>query len=340
MSFYPKPLSKKDLAFFRKDKNPDKHNFLRRIAGKPVDVIPYWEMIIEGQIISTILEKEIPDDVSSLNLDPKDNLELCRRTGMSGIGMGIFFTPARQNHLLNTREGFRRIREEGPPDFSEQFKQLESLCGIAKETSIGVWAYVHGPFDPIYLGMDLQQFWLLTVDDPDYLYEVGDYLLEINTELAKQIVKTGVDWLHIGDDLAFKTGLMVPPKFLYDYYPQRVKQLFQPAKDAGIPVTFHTDGKMDELIEMLIECEVDATHPIEPYSNEIRDIAQIIDGRMAMIGNIELSGKRPEDVYQHTRNLIESLGARYIPASSHSVTNDVDAATYAAFLHAINNEPL
>ena len=331
----PDPVDAATRAFFRQDKRPDKRNFIDRIQGRTTDRLPYWEASVSARLVATILEKPLPARMNSPRLPADDFVELARRTGLSGIGFGIYYSPCRQDKRLQTRSGFEQIRRAGPPDFSPQLARLRSLKQAVAGTNIGLWVYTHGPFDPIYLGMELEKFWLLTIDDPAFLYEVGDYLLEINTRLAEQIVAAGVDWLHIGDDVAFKSGLFVKPDFFFDYYPQRLKQLIAPARKAGIPVTYHSDGKVDTLVDMLVECGVAALNPIEPYSNDIVAMARLIAGRMGIIGNVELAMKTPQQVYARTRELIAQLGPRYVPASSHSVTDDVSAGVYAAFLQAI-----
>jgi uroporphyrinogen decarboxylase len=285
---------------------------------------------------ATVLEK--PTQHNSMNADPVDAIELCKRTGCSGTGFGIYYSPCRSDHRLQTTDGFREVRREGPPDFTHSLDRIKRLQDATAGTDIGVWVYTHGPLDPIYMGMDLQEFWILTIDNPNHLYAVGDYLLDINTGLTEIIASCGVDWLLVGDDVAFKNGLMVPPAFFFDYYPPRIRQLIAPAKQSGLTIIYHSDGKIDSIVEMLIECGFDSLHPIEPYSNDIVEIASIAGGRIGLVGNIELATSSPQEVYQRTRTLIETLGARYVPASSHSVTNDVKPETYAAFLRAIHEE--
>ncbi len=332
----PQPVSAATRDYFRRDKRPDKRLFIDRIQGRPVSRLPYWESTIDTQPCATILEKPLPARLQSGCLSPDDLVELARRTGLSGIGFGIMYSPCRGDKRLQTREGFKQVQKEGPPDFTEALDRLRAYKKAVAGTDIGLWAYTHGPLDPIYLGMELEKFWLLTMDDPQFLYEVGDYILEVNTWLAEQLISCGVDWLHIGDDVAFKGGLMVKPDFFFDYYPRRLQTLIEPARKAGVPVTYHSDGKVDLIVDMLVDAGIEAMNPVEPYSNDILEIGRLAGGRIGMIGNVELARRSPEEASGRVRELIAKLGSRYVPASSHSVTNDVQPDTYAAFLKAIH----
>jgi hypothetical protein len=332
----PAQLDDDLLETLRSDKRPHKQIFIDRIQGRAVDRLPYWEVIIESSILAAVLDRPFPANATSGKLPPEDLVELACRTGMSGMGMALYYSPCRRDKSLQTRAGFEELQRQGPPDYTGRFERLRALQEAAKGTDIGVWAYVHGPLDPIYLGMELETFWLLTMDDPRFLREVGDYLLEVNLDLARQIVALGADWLHIADDVAFKSGLLVRPDFFFDYYPDRLEKLMAPAKEAGIPVTYHSDGKVDEIVDMLIECGVDGLNPVEPHSNDIFEIGERAGDRIGIIGNVELARMVPDEAYTYTRELIDRMGSRYVPASSHSVTRDVAPATYAAFLRAIH----
>lgn len=331
--FQPQAMDETTQLFFRKDKHPSKTNLIQRMQGLPVSQLPYWETQVDPQVMATILEK--PMTANSLKAEPEDRIEFCRRTGCSMTGLGIYYSPGRGKNLLETREGFEDVRRKGPPDFTARFDELKRIQDAAGGTDIGVFGYTHGPFDGVYLGMDLQNFWLLTVDDPGFLCEVGDYLLEVNLKIAEQLASAGVDLILLVDDLAFRSGLMVQPDFFFDYYPSRLEALLAPIRKANLPVVFHTDGKIDEVVDMLCEAGISALQPIEPYSNDIFQIEQLAKGRLALIGNVELALTDPQTAYEQTRKRIEGLGPRYVPGSSHSLTNDVQPEVYAAFLRAI-----
>ena len=91
----------------------------------------------------------------------------------------------------------------------------------------------------------------------------------------------------------------------------------------------------EAMVDMLADCGIDALHPLEPYSNDPFNIAKLTAERFGLIGNVEIATLAPEQVYNRTRELIAAMGPRYVPASSHSLTNDVKPEPYAAFLRAV-----
>jgi len=48
----------------------------------------------------------------------------------------------------------------------------------------------------------------------------------------------------VNDDIGHNSGLLISPKMFLQIFPRRMKRLIAPAKDHGLKVLMHTDGKM------------------------------------------------------------------------------------------------
>ena len=118
-----------------------------------------------------------------------------------------------------------------------------------------------------------------------------------------------------------------------EMYLDRTRQLIKPIQDKGIPVTFHSDGKIDQIIDMLVELGFCAMHPVEPYSNDIYEVKQKVGNRLCIMGNIRLTSCTADDVQQDTREHIEKLAdGGYVLTSSHTVTDDVPIENFKAMV--------
>ena len=327
--------------------DPNVERLLKAFHQEKSDRVPYWESEIDKKVTEYILGREVSGG-SNGGLDVKDHIELAQRIGMDAIGFGIYYSPGRvskkdstgKSHYVDgsikTWDDIKRIEKE-PPDFEERFAKLSSYIEKTQGTNIGVWAYVHGPFDPVYLGMGLAHFSLMLYDDMKMVEYLMDYILEIQTQLVERIAKLGVSFVHVGDDIGMKTGPMIKPELFNKIYPQRLKKLIKPARNRGIPVTYHSDGNIDVVIPILIDSGICALNPIEPYSNDIYQVKKKTGKKITLMGNIELSGKNPDEVSEDTKKHIELLAdGAYVLASSHSITDDVPPENYEAMLWALH----
>jgi hypothetical protein len=73
----------------------------------------------------------------------------------------------------------------------------------------------------------------------------ADYFVE----LARRVVQAGVDIFLAADDFAIKTGLFVRPELFKQVWRPHYDRILAPARDAGIPIMFHSDGKIDDAAE-------------------------------------------------------------------------------------------
>ena len=76
----------------------------------------------------------------------------------------------------------------------------------------------------------------------------------------------------VNDDIGHNSGLLISPKMFLQIFPHRMKRLIAPAKDHGLKVLMHTDGKLDGILPILYDIGIDANHPIEPESNDIVEV--------------------------------------------------------------------
>ena len=100
-------------------------------------------------------------------------------------------------------------------------------------------------------------------------------------------IDTGIDFLYLADDIAFKSGPFVKKDILEELWLPRIKRLVRLGKDANLPIMFHSCGNITEIFEdIILELGVDGVHPIEPYSMDIFKIKSKYGDRITIQGNI------------------------------------------------------
>ena len=171
-------------------------------------------------------------------------------------------------------------------------------------------------------------------------------MLEVSTQhcvkLTKAMVKAGVDFVWPADDVAFKTGLFIPPNIMKEIFIPRIARIMEPAINAGIPVMFHSDGKIDDIVEDLIDIGISCLNPMDPYGIDYRQYKKKYGSRLCLSGNIDiefpLSKGTPEDIDKDVKAHMDVLkpGYGYVAMSSHSIVNYVPHENVIAYLNAIH----
>lgn len=323
----------------------DKQRILNTLRREPVDRVPNYEVVIEARTTRHLLGRD--DAAHSMALEPEDKVRLAQITGQDVIVVPVVdYTLANREEGGRAYEGNIRTRAElaSAGRFSVEghiqpaVERLKRHIEAVQGTRLGVCACVTSLiFDRTVYALGFENYMRQVLEDPAFVAETMDVYTEYATALVHAICRVGVDMIHVGDDVAFRTGLFIPLDRLRELWVGRVARVIAPALEAGIPVVFHSDGCLTDVIPLLIELGFCAVNPVEPYSNDIYALKQQYGGRITLIGNIDISllatGSTAEvetDVRRHLDRL--SPGGGYVLSSSHSITGAVDPASFVAML--------
>jgi uroporphyrinogen decarboxylase len=107
-------------------------------------------------------------------------------------------------------------------------------------------------------------------------------------------------------------------------------------------VMFHSDGKVDDIVEDLIDMGLDCLNPMDPYGIDYADYKARFGDRLCLSGNVDiefpLSKGTPEDVDADVKKHMEVMkpGYGYVATVSHSVVNYIPHENVIAYLNAIH----
>lgn len=122
----------------------------------------------------------------------------------------------------------------------------------------------------------------------------------------------------------------------------RLARIIAPAVSTEVPVLFHSDGKVDDIVEDLIEMGVNTLNPLDPYGIDYRDYKKRYGNRISFAGNVDiefpLSKGTPQDIDTDVKNHMDVLktGGGYIATCSHSIVNYIPHENFIAYINAIH----
>jgi uroporphyrinogen decarboxylase len=189
--------------------------------------------------------------------------------------------------------------------------------------------------------MGFQNFCEKLIEDPDLVARVFEKAGEIQLGVFRNVVKldvVGATWHP--DDIAYSTGLMVAPRHLRKHMWPWYAEMCRISWERDLPIIFHSDGKLDEVMNDIVEAGFTSLHPIEPKAMDIVAVKREFGDRLSLIGNIDLAYTltrgTPEEVEQEVRMRIEQVapGGGYAVGSANSVTEYVPVENFRAMLDA------
>jgi hypothetical protein len=338
------------------------------LRGELPDRVPNFEILIEDQHVEKLLGRKAGNTLGvggdpakgseagegTRPMFPADYLELCRIIGQDAIALEALWTPIKHRlpdgsiRLLNdrsfkTRRHLDRVVWPGEEEMEERLRYVREYVACARGTGIGVIFAGGCIWQTLYeFVIGLHDAMIMMIEEPELFDELMARSADYFAELVRRAIAEGVDLVMLADDFAFNKGLFVEPRRFERQWRPHFDRIVEPARQAGVPVIFHSDGRIDDGVEMLLDMGVACLTPMDPSGIDYREYKRRYGHRVCLHGNIDLrwplTQGTPADVERDVLAHMEVLkpGGRWIAGSSHSIVNYIPHENFAAMINAVH----
>jgi uroporphyrinogen decarboxylase len=335
--------------------------------------VPIFEGVVDAEIACEILGWNFPMDRVAEFADPGPRptlaqmwygFKLMRMAIAFYKGMGydyvimtpIILMPRTAKHLRknpkqgdlvrawqNEHEGLIRNREDFER-FPWPSPRSVNMAPIAYTQwriprTMKVIAFTVGIFEDLRCLLGFEQLAIKSIEEPDLVSDLLDKLHEIElAALEKCAAHKGVGAFIYADDLAFKNGTMLSPRWIRENLIPRYKRSAEVMHRHGKPFLFHSCGQIEAIMEDLIETVgIDARHSFQDNIEPVEEVYKKYHDRVCIMGGVDvdlLARGTEEEVRKRTRKILEACApcGGYIMGSGNSVTNYCKVENYFAML--------
>ena len=346
----------------------DKERLMATLRGEIPDRVPHFEALIEDQHVQKLLGREAGNTLG-VGGDPakgskagegvrpmhaKDYFELCQIIGQDIIILEHFWTPIKTRQpdgttkLLNdrsfkSRADLDRVVWPGDDDIEERMQYVREYVAQVRGTKIGVAFFPPCIFQTLYeFVIGLNDAMVMILEERDLFEELMSRSADYAEKVVKAAISEGIDFLHPADDFAYNKGLFVRPEVFKEVWRPHFERIIAPAREAGVPIIFHSDGKIDDAMDMLLDMGISAITPMDPSGIDYRDYKKRYGHRVTLWGNIDITWPlvkgTPADVEKDVAEHMAVMkpGGRWIAASAHSVVNYIPHENFIAMINAFH----
>ena len=179
------------------------------------------------------------------------------------------------------------------------------------------------------------------VDQPAWVEDLFDRISGIQVALAKRFVAIGMDGGYFGDDYGAQRGLLFSPRLWRQLIKPRLARMFAVFRDAGLPVTLHSDGDIWPILPDLVDIGLTCLNPVQPEVLDHSRLQREFGKHLSFYGGISTQEVLPKassaDVRAATLACMRELapdGTGLILGPSHRMQSDIPVENVVAMLGA------
>ena len=260
------------------------------------------------------------------------------RYGLYGDGFKERAWAEEHKGLITNREEFARFPWPEPEDFD--YSAWDQIGGMLPPGMKAV-AYQGWIFTPLWIMMGFETFSYALHEEPGLVGAMFERIGDLQYRVFRRLLAcdcVGAIWMP--DDIAHSTGLMVNPRLLREHLFPWFRRMGEDCAARGLPLIYHSDGDLSEVLPDILDCGFHALHPIEPKAMDIVRLKREYGGRLCLMGNLDLgytlTRGSPAEVEAEAKERIRTIapGGGYCLGSSNSVTEYVPLANFNAMREA------
>jgi uroporphyrinogen decarboxylase len=334
--------------------SPNINAFLKTLRREKVNYIPLAELGVHPKIKEVFLSKriiELEDEVNFWLKAGYDYIKLQPKVDFNPMKIGIdnnvsynhdgtiFRKWASENNgVISNFDDFENYKFPAISDFD--YSNFDKVNKVLPER-MGVVGQYGDIFTMTWEMMGFESFSFALFENEELVTELNNRLGELVLSMFEYFVQSeNIDAIWYSDDIAYSNSLMVSPSVLDKYFFPWLKKIGALAKLYNKPLIYHSDGILFDVMDRIIECGVDAIHPIEPKAMNLADVKNRYGKKLCLIGNIDvdlLSRGTIDEIRNNVYKNIEEAGfdGGYCVGSGNSIPEYVKLENYIAMIETV-----
>lgn len=264
-----------------------------------------------------------------------------------GIGRWRSSTGATVDHIhpLANVTSAREVEAYPFPDLSEPWRHIdleEQIAQIHAQGLAAVGQMSQTVWETAMLMRGVDNLLMDLVQNEAVAAALIERITHLRCLQARRFAEAGIDILRLGDDVGTQRGLLMSPATWRRWLKPGLQTIIASATAVrpGLPIKYHSDGKIEPIIPDLIEAGVTILNPVQPEAMDPVAIKDAYGDRLAFWGTIGTQTTMPlgtpETVRATVRRMIETVGegGGLVLAPTHSIERDVPWENILAFYEA------
>ncbi len=257
----------------------------------------------------------------------------------------VYEIPDYKYHPLEAMERVDQIDGFAWPDLGADYRYVDVAAKVQSyhQRGYAVCGEMYQTiFEVAWLMRGMQKFMMDFVLEPEIAHAICERITLLRIQQARQFAKAGVDILRFGDDIVTQQGRMFSSEIYRKFLQPCVKRIVAAAKEVNpeVVIFMHSCGRVEEVIEELIEAGVEVLNPVQPECNDLGRIKTKYGDRLSFWGGIGVQSVLPHGTPEEVRHAVRETahllgqGGGLLLAPAHILDPAIPWANVEAFIDA------
>jgi hypothetical protein len=241
------------------------------------------------------------------------------------------------------------------PDASERYRDFEQQLAGAGDRFV-MFCFGQGIFERLHMLRGMSESMMDFYRHPDETHELIERILDHHLRVFRNCLKIAEEHrLEVGatrlpihaaamaDDWGLQDRAFINLKLFREFFKPRYRRWFDEIKAAGLHPWMHSCGRINDILEELIDCGLQVINPQQPNVVGIDEMSARYRGRICFESIVDTQSTLPRGTYEEIRaqahELLEQWGtlqggfiaSDYNDAEAIGVTLDRRRVMFAAF---------
>lgn len=248
-------------------------------------------------------------------------------------------TPGLMSFAVSSRDDWERLKSRLTNIENRLPANIDDLVDSFENSKKFVAVAVHDPYEASWSKIGPSRLLVFLKVDPDFVHDVFSTITDLNLMVCEELLGRGysVDGAWIWGDIAYTRGLLFSPDIYKDLLLPYHRRLIGFFHQRGLPVIYHTDGNVEEVIPLLIQAGIDCLQPLECKAGmNLFKLKASYGEKLVFMGNVDF--EKIAKGYKKAEEEIAlkvgegKMGGGYIYHSDHSVPPTISLDRYQEIL--------
>lgn len=245
---------------------------------------------------------------------------LWRRTAISNTGQVV-------GHPLNDLS--RLPQYSWPdPDAPARYEGFEQQLACADDRFV-MFCFGQGIFERLHMLTGLDQALMGFIKRKDEMHEILDRVLDHHLRVFRGCVRIAGGRMHaaaMADDWGMQDRAFVSLKIFREFFKPRYQRWFDEIKAAGMHTWMHSCGRINDIVEELIDCGLEVINNQQPNTVGLEEFGQRYRGRICFEAIVDTQSTLPRGTHDEIRTQARQLVERYGTPAGGLIASDYNDA--------------